>query len=41
MRQKALWIPLALAFTLALAPLAAQEPDEAGEAPKMGLGCQT
>ncbi|HEV7506728.1 MAG TPA: peptidase S10 [Thermoanaerobaculia bacterium] len=40
MRQKALWIPLALAFTFALAPLAAQESDEAGETPKMASGAK-
>jgi len=38
MRQQALWIPLA--FTLALAPLAAQEPDEAGDAPKTAPGAK-
>ncbi|HEV7785996.1 MAG TPA: peptidase S10, partial [Thermoanaerobaculia bacterium] len=41
MRQQALWIPLILAFTLALAPLAAQERDEAGgEASKSVSGAR-
>ncbi len=36
MRQQALWISLVLALAFALAPLAAQESDEAGDAPKTG-----